>query len=162
MQLAEGKTEAKALTMKLAAARTAEAAAAGKAAAGFMPGSAIKNSAMSRGGAAGAVQQATQVAQWKEELYGDLTGLIVRDVKEDAAGEKVYDCIQTGRNGSKLFCPLSLTVLVSPDIIACGPLESGPPPLLTLGSQPFTSSSRSAQIRLRRTTTKPSSCTCRS
>lgn len=38
----------------------------------------------------------------KEELYGDLTGLIVRDVKKGEDGEDVYDCIQTGRNGSKL------------------------------------------------------------
>lgn len=38
----------------------------------------------------------------KEELYTDLTGLIVRDVKQRAdEGEDVYDCIQTGRNGSK-------------------------------------------------------------
>lgn len=38
----------------------------------------------------------------KEELYSDLTGLIVRDVKRrEEQGEDVYDCIQTGRNGSK-------------------------------------------------------------
>jgi len=43
-----------------------------------------------------------QVAQLKEELYADLTGLILRGVDrlEDA---DVYDCIQTGRNGSMYF-----------------------------------------------------------
>ena len=52
----------------------------------------------------------------KEELYGDLTGLIVRDIKkreekrretgsglEKEVSEDVFDCIQTGRNGSKSF-----------------------------------------------------------
>lgn len=40
----------------------------------------------------------------KEELYGDLTGLIIRDIKHrEEDGEDVYDCIQTGRNGS-MFC----------------------------------------------------------
>lgn len=43
--------------------------------------------------------EATQIAQAKENLYCDLTGLIVRSVKR-AAGEDVFDCIQTGRNGS--------------------------------------------------------------
>jgi hypothetical protein len=38
--------------------------------------------------------------QMKEDLYGDLTGLIVRAVKKDG-GEDVFDCIQTGRNGSE-------------------------------------------------------------
>lgn len=40
------------------------------------------------------------VAQTKEELYADLTGLIVRDVRR-VDKEDVFDCIQTGRNGSK-------------------------------------------------------------
>ncbi len=54
-------------------------------------------------GSAEAVQ-AAQAAKLKEDLYSDLTGLILRGV---ARGEKtdVYDCIQTGRNGSKLSCP---------------------------------------------------------
>ena len=42
---------------------------------------------------------AAQVAQLKEELYADLTGLILRGV-ERTEDEDVYDCIQTGRNGS--------------------------------------------------------------
>jgi hypothetical protein len=46
------------------------------------------------------VAQTVQVAQLKEDLYSDLTGLIIRDVKRED-GDDVYDCIQTGRNGSK-------------------------------------------------------------
>ena len=45
-------------------------------------------------------ESAVQTAQMKEDLYADLTGLIVRGVKHEH-GEDVYDCIQTGRNGSK-------------------------------------------------------------
>lgn len=45
---------------------------------------------------------AGQAAQLKEDLYGDLTGLIIRGVKREAEDD-TYDCIQTGRNGSK--CP---------------------------------------------------------
>ena len=46
--------------------------------------------------------QAAQIAQLKEDLYSDLTGLLLRGV-EKGAEENVYDCIQTGRNGSKSF-----------------------------------------------------------
>lgn len=41
----------------------------------------------------------------KENLYSDLTGLIIRGVKRKE-GEDEYDCIQTGRNGST-YSPLS-------------------------------------------------------
>ena len=43
---------------------------------------------------------ATQVAQLKEDLYSDLTGLIMRGV-EIGNDSDIYDCLQTGRNGSK-------------------------------------------------------------
>ena len=46
---------------------------------------------------------AAQVAQLKEDLYSDLTGLILRGVERQDEYD-VYDCIQTGRNGSK-FSP---------------------------------------------------------
>ena len=36
----------------------------------------------------------------KENLYSDLTGLIIRNVKRKD-GEDEFDCLQTGRNGSK-------------------------------------------------------------
>ncbi|KAK0627755.1 chromosome segregation protein Csm1/Pcs1-domain-containing protein [Immersiella caudata] len=94
--LAEAKAEIKSLTMKLSAARAAEAAAVAR----VVPGSAMKN-----GHAQQRVQrqeQATLSAQLKEDLYGDLTGLIVRGVKRDGT-EDVYDCIQTGRNGTLHF-----------------------------------------------------------
>lgn len=44
--------------------------------------------------------QAVQAAQLKEDLYSDLTGLILRGVCVGNE-EDVFDCIQTGRNGSK-------------------------------------------------------------
>ena len=45
---------------------------------------------------------AAQVAQLKEDLYSDLTGLILRGVERKDESD-IYDCIQTGRNGSKCF-----------------------------------------------------------
>lgn len=44
--------------------------------------------------------QAAQIALLKEDLYSDLTGLILRGVERGDESD-VYDCIQTGRNGSK-------------------------------------------------------------
>lgn len=44
--------------------------------------------------------QVAQAAQLKEDLYSDLTGLIIRGVKREA-DDDIFDCIQTGRNGSK-------------------------------------------------------------
>lgn len=46
------------------------------------------------------VAYAAQVAQLKEDLYSDLTGLILRGVERKDESD-IYDCIQTGRNGSK-------------------------------------------------------------
>jgi hypothetical protein len=99
--VADSKAEIKSLNLKLAAARNAEAAAT---AAAKVPGSAMKGSTaasrLAAANAAEAIQQATLAAQKKEDLYGDLTGLIVRSVKREG-GEDMFDCIQTGRNGSK-------------------------------------------------------------
>ena len=44
--------------------------------------------------------QAAQASLLKEDLYSDLTGLILRGVERREESD-VYDCIQTGRNGSK-------------------------------------------------------------
>lgn len=98
--LADARTEIKALTTKLNAARAAESAATAQAqvAAARVPGSAMKPG-LARGLDAAQVQ-ATQTAKMKENLYSDLTGLVVTGVKRDGP-EDVYDCIQTGRNGSK-------------------------------------------------------------
>ncbi|KUI54854.1 Monopolin complex subunit pcs1 [Cytospora mali] len=99
--LAEAKTEIKALTMKLNAARAAEANATAQVqvATARVPGSAMKPSAR---GLDQAQVQATQTAKMKENLYSDLTGLVVTGVKRDGP-EDVYDCIQTGRNGTLHF-----------------------------------------------------------
>ncbi len=52
------------------------------------------------GSAMNAATDAQKEAKMKENLYSDLTGLIIRGVKRNAEGEDEYDCIQTGRNGS--------------------------------------------------------------
>lgn len=116
--LAEAKTEIKALTMKLNAARAAEATATAQAqvATARVPGSAMKPSAR---GLDQAQVQAAQTSKMKENLYSDLTGLVVTGVKRDGP-EDVYNCIQTGRNGSeysqiksdtgKLLTPLLLAL----------------------------------------------------
>lgn len=83
---------------KLAAARNTAASLESAAKA---PGSAIKVGGANRAHAAEATQ-ATQIAQLKEELYSDLSGLIIRDVKTRET-DNLYDCIQTGVNGSELF-----------------------------------------------------------
>jgi uncharacterized protein YoxC len=64
-----------------------------------VPGSAVRGSSASRSVMAGSVE-AAQVASLKEDLYGDLTGLMLRSVKRDEDAD-VYDCLQTGRNGSE-------------------------------------------------------------
>lgn len=93
--LSESKTEIKALSTKLAASRAAEAANA------KVPGSAMKGNTANKTQLANA-EAAIQVAQMKEDLYADLTGLIVRGVKQNK-DEEIYDCIQTGRNGTLHF-----------------------------------------------------------
>lgn len=113
--LSEAQAEKKALTTKLAANRTAAASV--QSIGSKVPGSAKKNPAVKTlmvGSAEAA--QAAQIAQLKEDLYSDLTGLILRGVKREEE-EDVFDCIQTGRNGSMylfvaLFSLLSQTILV--------------------------------------------------
>jgi chromosome segregation ATPase len=98
--LSGAQNEIKALQAKLAASRNTSVEATSSRA----PGSAIKNNGQVRTIMVGSAEaaQAAQVAQLKEDLYSDLTGLILRGVKKMDDGE-VYDCIQTGRNGSKSF-----------------------------------------------------------
>ncbi|KAL7926342.1 chromosome segregation protein Csm1/Pcs1 domain-containing protein [Trichoderma austrokoningii] len=83
--LAKAKSENKALLSKLAASRHIESNGKGSAA-----------------GSRTAPGENNQVAQIKEELYADLTGLIIRDVRR-VDKEDVFDCIQTGRNGTLHF-----------------------------------------------------------
>ena len=41
----------------------------------------------------------SSIAQLKEELHSDLSGLIFRNVERER-GNTIFDCLQTGRNGS--------------------------------------------------------------
>lgn len=110
-QLASAQSEVKALQTKLAAARNTAASLEG---ASKVPGSAIKGGAANRANAAASAEaaQAAQLAQLKEDLYSDLTGLIIRDVK-DKDSENVYDCIQTGINGSKSPCFTTFSLVLT-------------------------------------------------
>lgn len=88
--LSEARSEIKTLTTKLAAARNAEANI-------KVPGSALKpNAAANRG----PPTEIVQAAQAKEDLYGDLTGLLIRGMKP-GENEDVFDCIQTKQNRCK-------------------------------------------------------------
>ncbi|KIV84365.1 hypothetical protein PV11_00150 [Exophiala sideris] len=97
--LAVAQNEIKALQAKLAAARAPSV----EPAASKQPASAIKPNTQRQAmiGSSEAAQ-AAQYAQMKEELYSDLTGLIIRSVKRTEEGD-TYDCIQTGRNGTLHF-----------------------------------------------------------
>ena len=70
--------------------------------------------------------QAAQVALLKEDLYSDLTGLILRGVERRDEAD-IYDCIQTGRNGSTSF----------PSSIKIPRLSSSFPPFSTKADLPY-------------------------
>lgn len=113
--LTEANNEVKALQIKLAATRSSSTAIHSIDNV-RVPGSVAKPTAQRTllVGSAEAAKEA-QKRVLKEELYSDLTGLIVRDVKrKEEKGEEVYDCIQTGRNGSESLPPLSLYAPSSP------------------------------------------------
>jgi len=97
-RLSEAQNEAKALTAKLEAARKSANTVAE--AAKTVPGSAVKSrdTASNRAQLQGNLDTA-KTAALKEELYRDLTGLIINSIKR-REGEDEYSCIQTGRNGS--------------------------------------------------------------
>lgn len=100
-QLSSAQNEVKALQTKLSAARNTAASLETAAANLKVPGSAIKGGGNRANAAANAeAAQAAQFAQLKEDLYSDLTGLIIRDIKKRQS-DTLYDCIQTGSNGSK-------------------------------------------------------------
>lgn len=96
--LTSAQNENKTLSTKLAAARSSAAPET------KVPGSAIKNRATGvvLPGAVEAAKEA-QLAKQKVDLYSDLTNLVVLGVKKNEDDEEVYDCLQTGRNGSKYF-----------------------------------------------------------
>lgn len=85
--LSQAKSETKTLYTKLAASRHIEPSNKGPAAG-------------NRTALGEKEKENKQIAQVKEDLYADLTGLIVRDVRR-INDEEVFDCLQTGRNGSK-------------------------------------------------------------
>ncbi|TVY53927.1 Monopolin complex subunit pcs1 [Lachnellula cervina] len=92
--------ENKTLSAKLAANRTVAASV--ESANTRVTGSAVKpNGGIRLMGTVEAAQVA-QAAQLKEDLYSDLTGLIIRGVKRETE-EDIFDCIQTGRNGTLHF-----------------------------------------------------------
>lgn len=99
--LAESQAENKILSTKLAANRTAATSV--ESVHTKVPGSAVKANGIRMVGSVEAAL-AAQTAQLKEDLYSDLCGLIIRGVKREA-DQDIYDCIQTGRNGSKLALP---------------------------------------------------------
>ncbi|KAM0708130.1 hypothetical protein Q7P35_004780 [Cladosporium inversicolor] len=89
--------EVKSIEVKLAAARaevTAQEAKLAKAAAGSAAATA-RNVPTN-------TTESQKEAKMKENLYSDLTGLIIRNVKRKE-GEDEFDCIQTGRNGTLHF-----------------------------------------------------------
>ena len=100
--LTESQNEAKALTARLEAARKTNAE--------KVPGSAVKK--IDHGKMGGASAETVKENALKEELYRDLTGLIITSVKRKD-GEDEYSCIQTGRNGSKSCIDDSLSVMNS-------------------------------------------------
>jgi hypothetical protein len=98
ISLSEAQSENKTLSAKLAANRTAAASV--ESTASKVPSSAVKASGGIRMIGSAEAAKVAQAAQLKEDIYSDLTGLIIRSVKRETE-EDVFDCIQTGRNGSK-------------------------------------------------------------
>lgn len=94
--LTSAQNESKTLSTKLAAARSAPSETKN------VPGSAVKSrtTGVVLPGTAEAAKEA-QLAKQKVDLYSDLTNLVVLGMRKNEDEEDVYDCLQTGRNGSK-------------------------------------------------------------
>ena len=102
-QLAEVRNENKALQAKLANSRSVPAAVDNPR--DRTPGGARQLAQDGRTTTVGSAE----AAQLKEDLYSDLTGLILRGVERGTESD-IYDCIQTGRNGSKSSHSLCLSL----------------------------------------------------
>ncbi|KAH5010844.1 hypothetical protein HBI74_197280 [Parastagonospora nodorum] len=102
--------ESKTLSNKLAAARSSQQPESKN-----VPGSAVKprSNGVVLPGTAEAAKEA-QLAKQKVDLYSDLTNLIILGMKRNEDEEDVYDCLQTGRNGTLHF---HLTVAASADSV---------------------------------------------
>ncbi|ETI27545.1 hypothetical protein G647_09736 [Cladophialophora carrionii CBS 160.54] len=95
--LAAAQNEIKALQAKLAAARASSVDHP------KTPGSAMKSSAHRSVVASNAdAAKTVEIAQMKLDLYSDLTGLVVLNLKKTEEGHS-YECIQTGQNGTLHF-----------------------------------------------------------
>lgn len=94
--LAAAQSESKTLSSKLAAARSST-----QPEPKHVPGSAVKprTNGVVLPGTIEAAKEA-QLAKQKVDLYSDLTNLVVLGMKRNEDDEHVYDCLQTGRNGS--------------------------------------------------------------
>lgn len=95
--LTAAQNESKMLSNKLAAARSSVQPETKN-----VPGSAVKprSNGVVLPGTAEAAKEAT-LAKQKVDLYSDLTNLVVLGMKRNEDDEDVYDCLQTGRNGSE-------------------------------------------------------------
>jgi hypothetical protein len=73
-----------------------------------MPGSAVKSNAIGRGiiPSSGSTGNQDWMLAAKENLYGDLTNLVIMSVKQEGDG-KLFECLQTGTNGSESSHPPS-------------------------------------------------------
>jgi uncharacterized coiled-coil DUF342 family protein len=89
--LQESQNECKVLSAKLTAARAQSEP----------PTSKVINSTTKARGTTPAAHNSVADRQLREELLSDLTGLIVRKIEKGDDGELSYDCLQTGKNGSK-------------------------------------------------------------
>ncbi|KAL9103170.1 MAG: hypothetical protein Q9163_001775 [Psora crenata] len=102
--LAEAQNENKILQTKLANSRSASVTV--ETLGCRTPGSAMKGKSQAQARtisvSSAEAALAAQTAQLKEDLYSDLTGLILRGV-DIGTNVDTYDCIQTGRNGTLHF-----------------------------------------------------------
>ncbi|KAH7071055.1 hypothetical protein FB567DRAFT_564679 [Paraphoma chrysanthemicola] len=97
--LTAAQNESKMLSNKLAAARSSVQPETKN-----VPGSAVKSrtNGVVLPGTAEAAKEAT-LAKQKVDLYSDLTNLVILGMKRNDEDEDVYDCLQTGRNGTLHF-----------------------------------------------------------
>ncbi|KAK9248766.1 chromosome segregation protein Csm1/Pcs1-domain-containing protein [Lipomyces tetrasporus] len=71
----------------------------------------LQSKLLARGSTVAATGSSSAVPQLKEDLFSDLSGLIIRDVRVED-DKTVYDCLQTGRNGAfhyKMSIPRNTT-----------------------------------------------------
>lgn len=97
-KLQTSQNEVKSLEAKLVVARRQLSASAAQENAASAPPA--KTGPLNRSVMSSNASEAQKEAKMKENLYADLTGLIINGVKRKE-GEDDYDCIQTGQNGSK-------------------------------------------------------------